>query len=153
MLSQTTEYALRAVVCLADSPGSPLTTLQIASTTRVPSDYLSKVLQALGRAGIVSGQRGKHGGFALVNPPEELSILDVVNAVDPLQRIRSCPLGLKAHGVRLCPLHKRLDDALDHVERAFAETTIAEVLAEPSASRPLCDTAALSRIEEAACAR
>jgi hypothetical protein len=46
---------------------------------------------------------------------------------------------LASHGVRLCPLHKRLDDALATVESAFASTTLAEVLAEPSESVPLCD--------------
>ena len=45
---------------------------------------------------------------------------------------------LAAHGVRLCPLHRRLDDALALVEKAFASTTLAEVLAEPSRSVPLC---------------
>jgi hypothetical protein len=59
--------------------------------------------------------------------------------VDPIQRIRVCPLGLKSHGVRLCPLHKRLDDALAQVEKAFSDTTLAEILAEPSKSVPLCD--------------
>jgi Rrf2 family transcriptional regulator, nitric oxide-sensitive transcriptional repressor len=48
-------------------------------------------------------------------------------------------LGLKSHGVRLCPLHKRLDDALAMVENAFARTTLAEVLAEPTTSVPLCE--------------
>jgi len=51
MISRTAEYALRAVIVLGSSPGSPLTTQQIAARTRVPSGYLSKVLQALGRAG------------------------------------------------------------------------------------------------------
>ena len=49
MFSQTAEYALRAVVSLADSDGRPLTTQQLAETTQVPLDYLSKVMQALGR--------------------------------------------------------------------------------------------------------
>ena len=63
----------------------------------------------------------------------------MVNAVEPIQRIKTCPLGLAAHGVRLCPLHRRLDDALAPVEEAFGETTLAEVLAEPTESVPLCD--------------
>jgi Rrf2 family transcriptional regulator, nitric oxide-sensitive transcriptional repressor len=66
-------------------------------------------------------------------------VLDVINAVDPIRRIRTCPLGLKSHGEQLCPLHRRLDNAMEMVEQAFAETTIAEMLAEPSENRPLCD--------------
>jgi len=96
-------------------------------------------LQSLTRAGLVQAQRGVRGGFVLARSPEELTVLEVVKAVDPIQRIKACPLGLKAHGVRLCPLHKRLDDAMAQVERAFADSTLAEILAEPTKSVPLCE--------------
>lgn len=139
MLSQTVEYALRAVVHLAAQAPDPQTTEQIAAKTLVPKPYLSKVLQALVRAGIVHSQRGVGGGISLARQPDDLTILDVVNAVEPIQRIRTCPLGRKAHGVRLCPLHKRMDAALAMVEDAFRRSTLAEVLAEPSASTPLCE--------------
>jgi Rrf2 family protein len=142
MFSQTVEYALRAVVHLAYQAPEAHTTAQIADATRVPKDYLSKILQGLAREGIVKTQRGVGGGVSLVKDPAELSILDVVNAVEPesVRRITTCPLGLKTHGVRLCPLHKRLDDAVALVETAFRNTTLAEVLAEPSESVPLCET-------------
>ena len=139
MFSQTVEYALRAVVHLAAEAPAARTTDQIAEATLVPKAYLSKVLQNLGRAGVVHSQRGVGGGMTLVKTPAELTILEVVNAVEPLQRIRTCPLGLASHGVRLCPLHRRLDNALSGVEQAFATTTLAEVLAEPTESVPLCD--------------
>jgi Rrf2 family protein len=138
MISQTVEYALRAVVYLADQEGAPRTAQQIAEVTRVPPAYLSKVMQGLVRAKLVHSQRGLHGGFTLTRDPAELTIWQVVEAVEPLQRIRTCPLGLEAHRLRLCPLHKRLDDALALIENAFRSTTMAEVLAEPTTSKPLC---------------
>jgi len=138
MISQTVEYALRAVVQLASAVPDSCTTEQIANVTKVPSAYLSKVLQALRRAGIVKSQRGVGGGVVLAKDPAKLTILEVVNAVDPIQRIRTCPLEIKAHGIRLCPLHKRLDQAMASVEEAFHGTTLAEILAEPSESIPLC---------------
>ncbi|MCS7045564.1 MAG: Rrf2 family transcriptional regulator [Gemmataceae bacterium] len=141
MFSQTVEYALRAVVHLAYQAEVPQTTDQIAAATRVPKAYLAKVLQQLCQANIVQSRRGMGGGMWLARPPGQLTILDVVNAVDPIRRIRHCPLGLSAHGVRLCPLHKRLDSALAAVEDAFRSTTLAEILAEPNTSRPLCDVA------------
>jgi Rrf2 family nitric oxide-sensitive transcriptional repressor len=139
MFSQTVEYALRAVVHLADQAPSPRTTDQIATATKVPKAYLSKVLQGLRDAKILRSRRGFGGGIVLTKTPHELTILDVVNAVEPIGRIRECPLGLTAHGVRLCPLHRRLDNALALVEDAFRKTTLAEVLAEPTKSRPLCE--------------
>jgi Rrf2 family protein len=139
VFSKTVEYALRAVTHLAYEAPSARTTEQLAAATRVAPAYLSKVLQALSRAGIVKSQRGVGGGVALAKRPDELTILEVVNAVDPIQRIKTCPLGLKTHGVRLCPLHRRMDDALATVEAAFGGTTLAEVLTEPTKSPPLCE--------------
>lgn len=139
MFSQTVEYALRAVVHLAAQAPATQTTAQIATATKVPRAYLSKVLQSLCRAGVVVSHRGIGGGMTLVQSADELTILEVVNAVEPIQRITTCPLGLAAHGKRLCPLHKRMDDALSTVEEAFRNSTLAEVLAEPTRSVPLCD--------------
>ena len=138
MLSQTVEYALRAVAHLASEAPRPLTTEQIAETTRVPKAYLSKVLQALVRGGIVHSQRGVGGGMMLTRSPRAITILDVVNAVDPINRIKTCPLGLVGHGVRLCPLHRRLDDAAQLVENSFRDTMVADLLAVPRARKPLC---------------
>src|SRR6478672_321651 len=139
MFSQTVEYALRAVVHLADRAPSPQTTEQIARATLVPKPYLSKVLQGLHVARIVQLKRGIGGGVNLAKPANRMTILDVVNAVEPIRRIRECPLGLKAHGINLCPLHKRLDQALAIVEDAFRRTTLAELLNEPTSSHPLCE--------------
>jgi Rrf2 family nitric oxide-sensitive transcriptional repressor len=140
MFSQTTEYALRAIVRLAAHGAEPQTTGQIAAATQVPAGYLSKVLQALGRAHLVSSQRGLCGAFTLTRPAKTIRVLEVVNAADPIQRIETCPLGLKSHGKELCALHRRLDNAIAHIEHAFSESTIADLLAERSASPPLCET-------------
>jgi Rrf2 family protein len=137
MISQTAEYALRAIVYLADQEG-PRTTAQIAETTKVPAGYLAKVMQSLSRAGLVKSQRGLNGGFTLARDPQELSILTVVNGVDPIQRFPECPLGIASHGRRLCPLHYRLDQAAAMVEKAFGETMVAELLAVSRQRRPLC---------------
>jgi Rrf2 family transcriptional regulator, nitric oxide-sensitive transcriptional repressor len=139
MITQSVEYALRAAVYLADQAPAARTTGQIAEVTKVPPAYLSKVLQGLVRAGIVHSQRGLGGGMSLAQSPQELTILAVVNAVEPLQRIKKCPLDLASHGVNLCPLHKRLDNALAAMEEAFRQTTLAELLAEETQSIPLCD--------------
>lgn len=139
MFSQTVEYALRAVVHLAAQAPSGQTTDQIATATLVPKAYLSKVLQELRRGGVVASQRGVGGGITLVKEPKDLTILEVVNAVEPIMRIKTCPLGLPMHGVRLCPLHRRVDNAMALVEQAFENTTLAEILADPNPSVPLCD--------------
>lgn len=97
----------------------------------MPVGYLSKVLQQLTRAGIITSQRGIGGGFKLSRSPEQITINDVVQAVDSVPRIRKCPLGLEDHQ-RLCPLHRKLDAAMAQVEAAFAETSLADLTTESS---------------------
>ncbi len=139
MFSQTVEYALRAAVHLASKSPEPQTTAEIAEATKVPMAYLSKVLQGLRAKKIVNLQRGIGGGVSLAREPSKLSILDIVNAVEPIQRIKTCPLQLKSHGKRLCALHSRMDESLKSMESAFAATTLEELLNERNPSVPLCE--------------
>ena len=140
MFSQTQEYALRAVVWLAqhESEGASSNT-RIAEVTSVPTSYLSKVLQQLARGGIVQSKRGVGGGFQLARDPDELTVLEVVNAVDPIRRIKTCPLGLKTHKHTLCPMHNRLDEALEMVADALGKSTIREVMSSPGRPLPLIE--------------
>jgi Rrf2 family transcriptional regulator, nitric oxide-sensitive transcriptional repressor len=130
LFSQTVEYSMRAVLALAAGNGKPMTTQKIAETMKVPRSYLSKVLQSLVRGGLVYSTRGLKGGFVLVKSPEEISMLAIVNSVNPMKRIKSCPLDVDSHSSDLCPLHSRLDKAMAMVEEAFSGTTLAEILSE-----------------------
>lgn len=130
MFTQTAEYALRAAVTLASQDGS-LTTAEIAEHTQVPPQYLSKVLQGLQKAGIVTAQRGKYGGYFLARPAHQISVLDVVNATSPLLRIQHCPLGKPEHAAALCPLHQQMDDALALVEAKLSHSKLADLTAGP----------------------
>jgi Rrf2 family protein len=140
MMSQSAEYSLRAVVCLASHPGRPLTIRQVADLTHVPAGYLAKILNALSRANLVTAQRGLNGGFTLRKDPAQITLLDVVQVADPSRRIATCPLGVC--GGDLCPLHWRIDAAAEAAERTLASSTVADVLADRShdAAIPLCKT-------------
>lgn len=139
MFTQTVEYALRAMVCLANADESPLTRSQLVAQTQVPSAYLAKVMRELNRAGLVRAQRGVNGGFTLAMSAEEISLLEVVSAVDPLPRISTCPLNLKSHGTRLCGLHRYLDDSMAALEDSLAKKSLAALVAEKTGSIPLCE--------------
>jgi Rrf2 family nitric oxide-sensitive transcriptional repressor len=130
VFSQTAEYTLRVVVFLATLGGRPATTRQIAATTRVPEGYLAKIIQTLSRAGLIIAQRGPGGGSVLAKGADEISMFDVIEAVAPLPRILTCPLGLPSHGTRLCPVHKKLDDAMATLSQTFKDATIADLLAQ-----------------------
>ena len=131
-LSKRGEYALRSMVFLAENSASPSPLQTIAATTQVPPGYLSKVLQQLVRAGLLNSQRGLGGGFSLARPASELSVYEVVQAVDPISRILECPLKLPEHREELCALHRRLDDVMEMVERSFRLTSLADLLKKPT---------------------
>lgn len=125
VLSNSAEYALRAMVWLAGSAAELQTTQQIAEGTQVPPAYLSKVLQSLARAGLVRSQRGLGGGFALTASAAKITALQIVEAVDGTPPPAACPLGIAAHRGRLCALHRTVADALAQSRNALDQTSLA----------------------------
>ncbi len=128
MLSTTAEYALRIMIHLAECDGEQRTSETIADATKVPADYTVKVLQWLGRARMVQGRRGRRGGFRLDCDPRKTTLLDVVNVIDPLERIVVCPLGRVSHKSKLCPLHSRLDEVAALLQDSLGEMTLQNVI-------------------------
>ncbi len=74
MISQTVEYALRAIVTIAQQDGESVTSQKISKITQVPAPYLSKLMQGLVRAKLVTSKRGLHGGFVLTKEPADLTV-------------------------------------------------------------------------------
>ena len=139
MLSKTAEYALRAVACMGSQPGNAISADELAEQTKVPRRYLTRVLQDLAAVGLVRSRPGPGGGYELTKPTHKVTILDVVNTVAPIERIRTCPLGLKSHK-KLCPLHAELDSAYAATEKAFAKVTIKDLVESAGSIKPLCET-------------
>lgn len=140
MLSQTVEYALRAMVCLAQAPDQLTPTPALASKTKVPPNYLAKVLQVLAQAELIQGRRGVGGGYKLTRPADQISMLDVVNAIDTLKPIKSCPLNISEHGTSLCALHRRIDQAIRMLIEQFEGVTLHDLISEANPSAPLCES-------------
>ena len=126
------------VVLLTRKEGAYCSAQDVAAHAKVPVDYMAKILHQLAQARLVVAQRGRNGGCKAARTADVIRIIDIVQAVDPIRRIHSCPLGIAAHGTRLCPLHRKLDDAARTVEEAFASTTLADLLNEDTTSIPLC---------------
>jgi len=146
MISNTAEYALRAMSWLALTPDERVASSALAEKTQVPADYLAKVLQLMAEAGFIDGRRGVRGGYRLAKPAGEIRLLDVINAVSrnemQLKPIESCPLGIKSHGVNLCPLHRRMDRAIRAVIEVLGDSTLADLVTEEGAPTPLCESRA-----------
>lgn len=133
MLSQTAEYALRAVLHLARvGERGPVRVDDIARALDVPRNYLSKILHVLARAGVLESTRGPHGGFELAHPAADLTLADVVEEFDRLQERGACLLGgTRCNERDPCAAHDRWREVAGTVRRFFRDTTVAELAGVP----------------------
>jgi len=94
MISTTTQYALRALAKLADlDEGKAMLGRDLAEEAHIPANYLSKVLLALRKAGLVAAARGSGGGYRLERPPEQIRLIEVVEVLDAPRAKPPCLLG------------------------------------------------------------
>lgn len=124
-LPQTAVYALRAVHRIAEEPdGAPVRVTDIASSLRVPRNYLSKTLHLLAREGVLRSSRGPGGGFQLVKPPQHVTLSEVVQPFLPLEG-RACILGRGSCNDRSpCAAHVPWKQVKAEINGFFGQTTI-----------------------------
>lgn len=129
ILSQTALYALRATLCLAGHASSgPVRVDDLAEQLEVPRNYLSKILHALARAGVLASSRGPGGGFRLAGPASELMLADVVEHFDQVPDEPFCLLGrAECSDVDPCQAHDRWRGVSVAVNGFFRETSIADM--------------------------
>ena len=137
MFSQASEYALRALTELARYPeGEWVLTTQLADPLELPVHYLAKVLQTLGKRGLLDSQRGRMGGFRLAKPAVEITAYDVVKALDDVRTLESCTVGEgECSDDTACPLHTLWQSLRQRFVEALETTTLKD-LAEFQEQRP-----------------
>lgn len=137
MFSQTVEYALRAMVFLAKGDHHTTPAQVIAGQIHVPERYMSKVMRALVVAGLVESRRGPGGGFTLTRAPRDISMLAVVEAVDPLppanSRANEAPLPRQ-----LCAMHQRMLASSELLRRDLNACSIEDLTMENGCTRSNC---------------
>jgi Rrf2 family transcriptional regulator, cysteine metabolism repressor len=131
-------YAVRALTELARRQaadvGRPVRLADIAEIGDMPLQFLEQVFAALRRAGIVHSRRGAAGGYTLAHPAAEISVLEVVTALDgPLSPVE-CTQGL-CDRVDACGASSVWIEAEQALERVLASTTIGDLLAREEALR------------------
>ena len=112
--SKTCEYAIRALTYLATKEQDTYTmVVEVNGQTGVPGPYIAKVFQNLVRKGILKSQRGPSGGFSFKKRPEDVSLLEIVEAIDDFSLVTNeCVMGLnQCEATNACPLHHIWKDA------------------------------------------
>lgn len=138
MLSQTAEYALRAVLYVAAHEGRDglVKIDEIAGELDVPRNTLAKTLHVLGRTGVLASVRGPAGGFHLAVRPEALTLARVVAPFDTVGQGRRCLLGrATCSDAAPCAAHGRWKTVSERVTTFFQDTTVADLLGRTSRAR------------------
>jgi Rrf2 family protein len=131
ILSQTTEYALRAMLFIAAKHPMPVRASELAAALGLPRNYLGKTLGRLVQARVLSSARGTTGGFRLGRDAAAITLHDVLQPFSPNEP-RRCLLGIGACGHNPhCAVHHHWLPAATVIDRFFTSTTIADLVAAP----------------------
>jgi Rrf2 family protein len=131
-LTRGGEYGIRGVLYLAQQNDGRVSMLSaIAKAQNVPPRFLAKIFQALAKAGVVKSHRGAKGGFSLGRPASEITIKDVIEAIEGPIHLNVC---LIAEGEcdrdQLCPVHSVWEDAQDKMMDVLSQKSFAELAKE-----------------------
>lgn len=127
--SRSAEYAIRAFVHLAQVPETKFTMVkQIAEQEEIPAHFLAKILQQLARKGLLRSSKGPTGGFSLRLPPEDVSLLNIVEALDGLQEYQRCASGLaECNDDMPCGMHESWKALRSRIIDYLEGTSVADV--------------------------
>ncbi|MDP4207470.1 MAG: Rrf2 family transcriptional regulator [Bacteroidota bacterium] len=131
MLSNTSKYAIRAVIYLAvkSNGESKIGIKQISKDLDIPTPFLGKILQSLAKHKMLSSTKGPHGGFGLGKNPYEISLMDIVEVIDGLDSFNSCVLGLKSctDDDQHCPIHRSYGAIREQLKTLFETENIGDL--------------------------
>ncbi len=103
-VSARTQYAIRAMTCLATKPDRSSTSAEIAQAENIPAKYLEGILSRLKAFGLIESERGKNGGYRMAKNPSDITMLEIVEAIDGrikpvtcVDAIGACAQGAACH--------------------------------------------------------
>ncbi|MDP3463525.1 MAG: Rrf2 family transcriptional regulator [Bacteroidales bacterium] len=136
MFSKACKYAIKALIYIASrsNDATRISLRDIAAKIDSPEHFTAKIMQVLSKQGIVSSIKGPNGGFYIENDAPPIKLLDVVRAIDGVQHLSGCGLGLKecsAH--QPCPIHNEFSEIRGQMLTMLRENTIQQLAAELSA--------------------
>lgn len=137
-LTNLADYAVVVMTVAARCPDGRLSATSVAGRTSIPVPTVAKLMGTLARAGLLSASRGVAGGFALARPPEQVSVAEIVEAVDGPIALTNCLTG-KSHDCSitgLCTVRGHWGPINHAVRAALDAVTLADLL-RPAAVRAL----------------
>jgi Rrf2 family protein len=126
-ITRAAEYAIRGVLYLSLQPeGSVCLLNEISEKQDIPPSFLSKIFQNLARSGFVNSTRGTGGGFSLIKSPKDITLLDIVEAIDGQIALNVClNAGSSCDNKPTCSVHAVWNDAQNYMIDLLKENTFA----------------------------
>ena len=129
--TRRTDYAIRALIHVTNTEASPVSAAAIGDAMEIPTGFLQQVLRELQQAGLVTSRPGPRGGYALARPAAEITVLQIVEALEGPLRSAECALrGGPCHWDDVCALHWVWSSARDALCDELAGATLARVAAD-----------------------
>lgn len=123
-ITRQADYAVRAIMYLSElGPNEKAATSQIAEEKDIPLSFLAKIIAQLSVAGLLQTMRGARGGVTLARSPDDISLLEVVEAIDGPMHLNECVNGSYECPMGDCPMQQVWHDAqVDLVQRLKSTT-------------------------------
>jgi len=131
MFSKACEYGIRALTVIAEASGEnrKIGIKEICKSANTPESFTAKILQNLVRRSVISSQKGPTGGFYLQNKPSDITLYDIVDAIDGKAIFNQCGLGLTAcNAKKPCPLHYQFEVVRDELTKMCKDNTLEDLL-------------------------
>ncbi|MGE5607878.1 MAG: RrF2 family transcriptional regulator [Bacillota bacterium] len=131
IFSSSTEYAIRGLSELAGrNADGPVMLDELVAGTDLPRDFLAKVFQKLVHGGVLRSAKGRGGGFSLARPAHEITLMNIVEAIDGPQIFDRCVVGLeKCNDQMPCPQHDLYKPIRQRLKDYMLTTTLADLAA------------------------
>ena len=133
MLSNTSKYAIRAVIYLALNAGEDkkIGIKQISRELKIPTPFLGKILQTLAKHKLLSSTKGPHGGFGLGKPAEKISLIEIVDIIDGKDLFTKCMIRLEeCNEKEPCSAHKKYAKIRESLHELFKKEKISDFVDE-----------------------
>ena len=133
-LTRGSDYGLRGMLYMARQPlGQVCLVSQVAAAEELPESYLAKIFQDLARGRLLISHRGAKGGFSLVDDPQEINLLQIIEAVEgPIALAPCLDIREGCDRVNLCEIYDALDSAQAQMISVLESTTLADLVAKPN---------------------
>jgi Rrf2 family cysteine metabolism transcriptional repressor len=129
LINRNTDNATRAICFMAKNNRKRTSVVDLVRELRIPRPFLRKILQILNKKGILKSYKGKDGGFLLVDPPDKIFLIDLMNIFQGKLKLNDCLFKKRiCPNIKTCSLREKLGEIEEYVVSELESINIASLL-------------------------